>query len=171
MELIRKVIRLKNNKEMDEWKKDRIQACKNGKNPTFITKLKSGYVVIGDTQFLPGYCVLLYKEKVSSLNELSIEDREQFLLDMTIVGDAINEIYKPSRVNYEVLGNLDEYVHAHIFPRYDWEGEIRKSSVRRYPREKFKEENTQFVNLENKEDIKLTLKNTIDKISKNIYKE
>lgn len=163
---------MKNNGEekLNQWKKDRIQACKDGKNPTFITKLKSGYVVIGDTQFLPGYCVLLYKEKVSSLNELNVKDREQFLLDMTIVGDAINEIYKPYRVNYEVLGNLDEYIHAHIFPRYIWEGENRKKSVRRYPMEKFKEENTQFINLENKENIKLTLKNTIDRIARTIDK-
>ena len=150
-----------------KWKEDRIQSCKDGTNPTFITRLKSGYVVIGDTQFLPGYCVLLYKEKVSSINELSIEERKQFLLDMVLVGDAINEIYKPYRVNYEILGNLDEYVHAHIFPRYEWEGKNRKSSVRRYSKERFKEEKTQFVNLSNKEAIIKKLKDTIDKLATN----
>lgn len=27
------------------------------------------------------------------------------------------------RVNYEIFGNLDPFVHAHVFPRYAWESE------------------------------------------------
>ena len=146
----------------EEWKKNRIEACKNGTNPTYITELKSGYVVIGDTQFLPGYCVLLYKKKISCINELTIEERRQFLTDMTIVGDAIQKVYNPHRVNYEILGNTDEYVHAHIFPRYSWEGENAKLSVRRYPMEKYRDENSQFLNMDNQEEIKLRLKEAIE---------
>ena len=153
---------------LEEWKNNRIESCKYGTNPTLITKLKSSYVVIGDTQFLPGYCVLLYKEKVSSLNDLDIEERKNFLSEMTLVGDAINELYKPYRINYEILGNLDEFLHAHIFPRYNWEGEYRKKSVRRYPIEKFKEESTQFINLENKtliiENLRKAIAKRIDEV-------
>lgn len=25
------------------------------------------------------------------------------------------------RMNYEILGNTDAYLHAHLFPRYEWE--------------------------------------------------
>ena len=148
----------------EDWKKDRIAACKNGTNPTFIMELKSGYLVIGDPQFLPGYCVLLYKEKIHSLNDLAIEQRTEFLKEMTIVGDALNEIYHPRRINYEILGNLDEYVHAHIFPRYEWEGEYAKHSVRTYPKEKFREEKTQFLNLDSQEEIKNTIKNKVKEL-------
>ncbi len=152
----------------DSWKQNRIESCRNGTNPTFITELKSGYVVIGDTQFLPGYCVLLYKHNIKTLNELEIEERQQFLLDMTLIGDAIKEIYKPYKINYEILGNLDEFVHAHIIPRYKWEGEKGKHSVRRYPKDKFKEEATQFMNLENKEKIINDLKIVLEEL-KNKY--
>ena len=155
--------------ESDNWKQNRIESCRNGTNPTFIIELKSGYVVIGDTQFLPGYCVLLYKNNITSLNELDIEKRKQFLIDMTLVGDAIKEVYKPHKINYEILGNLDEFIHAHIMPRYKWEGENGKHSVRRYPKDKFKEESTQFMNLKNKEEIINNLKTALEKLKDKYY--
>ena len=41
---------------------------------------------------------------------------------MTILGDAIARAYSPIvRLNYDILGNTDAYLHAHIFPRYSWE--------------------------------------------------
>lgn len=121
---------------MDEWKKDRIGAALRGENPTVIGRMKSGFAVIGDTQFLPGYCVLLSYPKVSSLNDLDADARKDFLLDMSLIGDAITEICKPLRVNYEILGNTDAFLHAHIFPRFDWEDEERRRApVWLYPRE------------------------------------
>ncbi len=153
----------------DNWKHNRIVSCKNGTNPTLITELKSGYVVIGDTQFLPGYCVLLYKDNITSLNDLDINERKQFLIDMTLVGDAIKEVYNPYKINYEILGNLDEFVHAHIFPRYEWEGENVKHSVRRYSKDKFIEESNQFINLDNKEEIIYNLKEILNKLKSKYY--
>lgn len=109
-----------------EWYENRILSAKNGTNPMVIKELKGGFVVFGDAQFLPGYCVLLPKKEVNSLNELTLNEREQYLLDMSIVGDAILEVCKSLRVNYDILGNTDNYLHAHIFPRYMWEEESRK---------------------------------------------
>lgn len=72
-----------------EWYENRILSSKNGTNPMLIKELKGGYAVFGDVQFLPGYCVLLPKREVNSLNDLPLEEREQFLSDMSILGDAI----------------------------------------------------------------------------------
>ncbi len=38
------------------WKQDRIGAAERGENPMVLARMRSGYAVIGDTQFLPGYC-------------------------------------------------------------------------------------------------------------------
>ena len=51
----------------EDWKKDRIASAHLGENPMVIAKMRSGFAVIGDTQFLPGYCVLLPLVKVSYL--------------------------------------------------------------------------------------------------------
>jgi len=108
---------------MDDWKRDRIGACERGENPTLMVKMKSGFAVIGDNQFLPGYCVLLAYPKASSLNELSLEMRKQYLIDMTLIGDAIIEACNPLRINYSTLMNLDNDLHTHIEARYDWEAD------------------------------------------------
>ncbi|WP_332236995.1 HIT family protein [Sporolactobacillus sp. KGMB 08714] len=110
-----------------DWRENRIQSAKNGTNPMVLAEMKSGYAVIGDIQFLPGYCVLLPKREVSRLNDLTIFERSLFLTDMSLIGDAIIHVCHPLRVNYDILGNTDDaFLHAHIFPRYDWEKEERR---------------------------------------------
>ncbi|MEY8459145.1 HIT family protein [Lactococcus ileimucosae] len=109
-----------------DWREDRIESAVNGTNPMIIAELKASYVAIGDTQFLEGYCVLLPKEKYYSLNDMEIEERTQFLKEMSIVGDAIINVCSPLRINYDILGNTDAYLHAHVFPRYASESEERR---------------------------------------------
>lgn len=70
--------------------------------------------------------MLLPKREIHSLNDLSLQERSLFLSDMSIVGDALIEVLKPLRINYDILGNTDNYLHAHIFPRYQWEEEQRR---------------------------------------------
>jgi diadenosine tetraphosphate (Ap4A) HIT family hydrolase len=45
---------------------------------------------------------------------------------MSLLGDAIINICKPIKINYEILINAADFLHAHVFPRYDWESEERK---------------------------------------------
>ncbi len=130
---------------MDEWKKDRFGSALRGENPTVLCRMKSGFAVIGDTQFLPGYCILLAYPKVGSLNELSLSERKDYLLDMSILGDAITAVCKPLRINYDILGNTDAFLHAHVFPRYEWEEDGRRiMPVWHYPRENWSLEQYQF---------------------------
>ncbi len=110
----------------EDWKKDRFGAIERGENPMVIARMKSGYAVIGDTQFLPGYCVLLAYPKVEALNDLTVEQRSNYLIDMSLLGDAIQFVCNPRRLNYSIYGNSDAFLHAHIFPRYEWEPEDKK---------------------------------------------
>ena len=121
---------------MDDWKRDRIGAAERGENPMVLAKMKSGFAVIGDYQFLPGYCVLLAYPQAGSLNELSMKERTQYLMDMTLLGDAVMAACKPIRINYSTLMNADHYLHTHIEARYDWEPDSNKRRpVCLYPRE------------------------------------
>jgi hypothetical protein len=38
---------------------DRVELARRGANDAVICRLRSGWAVIGDVQFLPGYCLLL----------------------------------------------------------------------------------------------------------------
>ena len=96
----------------------RVRSAREGKNPTVICKMPSGWVVLGDRQFIPGYTLLLSDPVVGDLNELQERERRQFLHDMALIGDALLELTDSYRINYEILGNYDPALHAHIFPRY-----------------------------------------------------
>lgn len=109
-----------------KWYENRILSANQGTNPMVMKELNGGYAAFGDVQFLPGYCVLLPKREVGSLNELTILERKAYLLDMSYLGDAILTSTKAYRVNYDILGNTDQYLHAHVLPRYHWEEAVRR---------------------------------------------
>lgn len=97
---------------------DRVEQARAGTNTRVITRLPSGWAVLGDDQFLPGYCLLLADPVVPSLNDLAEPARAMFLRDMVRVGDAILTVTGAERVNYEILGNSEPELHAHVHPRY-----------------------------------------------------
>jgi diadenosine tetraphosphate (Ap4A) HIT family hydrolase len=106
--------------------------------------MQSGWAVIGDVQFLPGYCLLLPDPVVPSLNDVSSSERALYLHDMVRLGDAMLEVTGAARINYEILGNSEPELHAHLFPRYadepkerrikpawfyDWQNAVRYSEA------------------------------------------
>ncbi len=97
---------------------ERVAAARAGTNPTVICRMPSGWAVLCDVQFLRGYTILLPDPVVPDLNALDREHRAQYLLDMATIGDALLEVTGAFRINYEILGNLDPALHAHIIPRY-----------------------------------------------------
>lgn len=121
-----------------DWRADRIEAAERGANPLLLARLRSGFAVIGDTQFLPGYCVLLASPSAPSLNALPFAARCAFLLDMALLSEAVERATGCLRTNCEILGNTDAYLHAHVQPRYAWEDdEHRPFPVWSYPRDRW----------------------------------
>jgi len=101
----------------------RVRQCQAGAYPKAICRLSSGWVVLGDVQFLRGYSLLLPDPVVPHLNEMDAAARKVFLYEMSVVGDVILEITGAVRINYEMLGNVEPALHAHIFPRFEDEPE------------------------------------------------
>jgi len=97
---------------------ERVAMARVGTNPYVISKLPSGWLVIGDVQPLPGYCVFLADPVVPSINDLSEADRVQYSLDVLRAGDALLAVTNAYRINYETLGNTEQALHTHIIPRY-----------------------------------------------------
>ena len=154
---------------MENYKNDRIGSCERDENPTLMVKMKSGFAVIGDNQFLPGYCVLLGYPKASSLNELSIEARTQYLIDMTLIGDAIIQVCKALRINYCTLMNLDHYLHTHIIARYDWEPDEYKTGLSfSYPKEQRYQEQYEYSE-QNYGDLKRKITEALKSLMKEAY--
>ncbi len=129
---------------MTHWRHDRIGAALRGANPTVLARLPRGFAVIGDVQWLPGYCVLLTDDPaVQRLTDLPRPARLEFLASMERLAEAVDTVCRQRdpefrRMNLEILGNTDPYLHAHLWPRYGWEPpEIVGGPVWGYGRERW----------------------------------
>jgi diadenosine tetraphosphate (Ap4A) HIT family hydrolase len=105
---------------------ERVACARAGADESVVCRVPSGWVVMGDVQFLPGYCMLLPDPVVPGLNDLSESARVAYLGDMARLGDAVLAVTGARRINYEILGNVDPELHAHVFPRYAHEPDERR---------------------------------------------
>jgi diadenosine tetraphosphate (Ap4A) HIT family hydrolase len=115
---------------------ERVYLAQRNENPTVICRMRSGWAVLGDHQFFTGYSLLLADPVVNHLTDLDDASRSVFLSDMALLGEALHECTDTFRVNYEILGNGDAALHAHLFPRYlDEPEQCRRGPVWSYPSE------------------------------------
>lgn len=129
-----------------DWRSDRVAAALEGNNPTVLAELDASFAVIGDVQFLPGYSLALTKVRgVDKLSDLPRPERLRFLADVDLVATAVENVCSQfdegyRRVNVEILGNKDAFLHAHLWPRYEWEPvELREYPVWLYGSQKWHE--------------------------------
>ncbi|WP_155286152.1 HIT family protein [Lacticaseibacillus zhaodongensis] len=96
----------------------RIAMIKDHKNPYFVKEMATGYVVLADSQYFPGYTLFLAKEHVTELHLMPEELKMQFLQEMSWVAEACSLAFHADKMNVEMLGNGDAHAHWHIIPRH-----------------------------------------------------
>ena len=74
-------------------------------------------------QLWPGRCVVAFKEHVTELFHIEPEVCQTHMREMIALSQAIQQAFKPNKMNYECLGNasMAEHVHWHLIPRYEWD--------------------------------------------------
>ena len=116
-----------------------------------LATFQVGRAILGRAQFLPGYSLLLCQApEADRLTDLPRSQRLTFLAELETVGEAVEIVCgrrDPAfrRINLEILGNLTPKLHAHIWPRYEWEPhDLRIRQVGRYPLEQWHRPETQL---------------------------
>lgn len=140
---------VRNSGEVIDWRQDRIGSAIRGENPTILARLPAAFAAIGDVQWLPGYCVLLVDDpSVTRLSELERGKWFDYLRSVDVLAEAVERVCAATdsafrRVNIEILGNTDPYLHAHVWPRYEWEPAERvRHPVWLYPSENWSDHGT-----------------------------
>jgi diadenosine tetraphosphate (Ap4A) HIT family hydrolase len=73
--------------------------------------------LLGPYQFYHGYCILVSQRHACELSQLDDAERRPFLDEMCLLARAIEEAFRPHKLNYELLGNQVPHLHWHLFPR------------------------------------------------------
>lgn len=94
----------------------RFQKC--GPDPFLIGEMGESYLVLADNQTCKGWCILLLKDHVEHMAELSEARQELLWRDVARTAEAIRAEFGPVRINYECLGNLMHHIHWHVIPRH-----------------------------------------------------
>jgi len=101
-----------------------VEAARKGELARVVARMSSGWAVLGDPQITHGYCLLLPDPVVADLNALAGDARRHFLDDMARLGDAVLAVTGAGRINYEILGNVEPALHAHVIPRHTSEDPV-----------------------------------------------
>jgi len=68
----------------------------------------------------PGYSVLVFRGRhVSEPQSMTPDEHRSFWTDISRAARAIETVFAPVHLNFQLLGNADPHVHVHIVPRYD----------------------------------------------------
>lgn len=150
----------------------RLDATARGESDNLIAEMHSGYAVLGDTQHLPGYCLLLCRHRVEHLDDLPDTERTTFLFDLSLLGEAVRVAASTRdtefrRINYEILGNSWPHLHGHVHARYEWEPvDYRFLPVWRYP----DRAEARHRRGPNHEELRLAIRTALAKITERIHR-
>ena len=67
---------------------------------------------------LLGYVCVVSKQHVVEPFELHGAARAAFWEETLRAAEAVNRLFRPIKINYEIHGNTIPHLHVHIFPRY-----------------------------------------------------
>jgi diadenosine tetraphosphate (Ap4A) HIT family hydrolase len=87
------------------------------------SKVSDAYLVRNDVG-QRGYCVVIWRGRhVSDPTELSKDEASTYFDEVLRVARAVERLFKPIKMNLEMLGNSLPHLHTHVVPRHLDDGE------------------------------------------------
>jgi diadenosine tetraphosphate (Ap4A) HIT family hydrolase len=96
----------------------RVELASAGQYPYLIHEFDNSFLMLGEHQFYQGYCVLVLKPHYREMTDLDPSLQAALFKEMMSATKAIQDAFKPHKMNMCSLGNVVEHIHWHFFPRY-----------------------------------------------------
>ena len=84
-----------------------------------ICDLEVSQLILFKEQSHPGRCIVAYKDHVSEIVDISDEERNAFMADVTRAARAIHAAFHTNKVNYGAYGDTGCHLHMHLCPKYE----------------------------------------------------
>ena len=83
----------------------------------YASEFSDGYLHLGGVQ--RGYAAVIWRGRhVVEPTDLSVAEATAFWLDVLQVGRAMQVVYRPLKMNYQLLGNRIAHLHWLLAPRF-----------------------------------------------------
>jgi diadenosine tetraphosphate (Ap4A) HIT family hydrolase/8-oxo-dGTP pyrophosphatase MutT (NUDIX family) len=83
-----------------------------------VADLSLSRLQIARNQYVPGYCLLICRRHVTEPHHLAEDEYARFYEDLRLASLALETVFRPLKLNIEILGNTVPHLHAHLVPRY-----------------------------------------------------
>ena len=102
----------------------------------FICDLQVSSLILFKEQSKPGRVIVAYKDHVSEIVDISEEERNLFMADVTRAAKALHAAFHPNKVNYGAYGDTGCHLHMHLVPKYEggdeWGGVFQMNPAKTY---------------------------------------
>jgi diadenosine tetraphosphate (Ap4A) HIT family hydrolase len=79
-----------------------------------VAKLRRSFARLPKNQYLRGWTVVALKRHASELFELDDRELGEFWQDVARVARALDQIYRPAKISYGVMGFQCPHLHCHL---------------------------------------------------------
>ncbi len=83
-----------------------------------VCHLSVSRLFIFKEQTYRGRCLVSYDKHVNDLNELTDEERNAFMADVTRATRAMQKAFNPEKINYGAYSDTLSHLHFHLAPKY-----------------------------------------------------
>ena len=83
-----------------------------------ICPLRVSRAFLFKEQTYRGRCLVAYNGHVNDLNELSDQERNDFMADVAQVTRAMQRAFNPEKINYGAYSDKLSHLHFHLAPKY-----------------------------------------------------
>jgi len=92
--------------------------CRQGEPSGIIGEGSVTWYTAGSPSPMLGYVCVVSKRHVVEPFQLNGSARGAFWEETLKAAEAVNRLFGPMKINYEIHGNTVPHLHVHIFPRY-----------------------------------------------------
>ena len=83
-----------------------------------VADLSLSRLRLAANQFVPGYCILICARHAREPYDLGAAERALYFEDMMRAAQALDQVFNPVKMNFQLLGNAVPHLHCHLLPRY-----------------------------------------------------
>lgn len=91
-----------------------------------ICELDTAKVYLFKEQSHKGRVIVAHKRHIGDMTELTPKERAAYFEDIATVSNALQDVFKPNKVNYGAYGDKGCHLHFHLVPKYtdefEWGG-------------------------------------------------
>ncbi len=83
-----------------------------------IVVLKACTVYLNRDQKHKGRVIIALNRHADEYHQLEEEERNQYFKEVAMIGQAMEHLYQPDKINYGTYGDLVSHVHIHMVPKH-----------------------------------------------------